>query len=162
ATEPAQYGRSMLASPTRPLSVAPRRDARRRSLHAERSARLETDSRKSYSSRRSTAATSDEYSAHLYASCDRTACRDAPAELRRAVCAMRTAGGVRDRADAARRSLGVEHVCVRRDHDALTCPRRSPAEVEVVAKQRQPFVEPAEQLPGGAPDEHACTAHGEH
>ena len=37
-----------------------------------------------------------------------------------------------------------------------------PAEVHVVAEERQRRVEAAEPLPHVAPDEHACRAHGEH
>ena len=37
-----------------------------------------------------------------------------------------------------------------------------PAEVEVVAEQPEPGVEPAELIPHVAPDEHARRAHGEH
>ena len=81
--------------------------------------------------------------------------------LRRSRRWRRRVAGV-DRAAALRGGLDVVDDGVRRDRDAVAGQVGPPAEVDVVAEQRQLRVEPAEALPHVAADEHAGAADGEH
>ena len=66
------------------------------------------------------------------------------------------------RAASPGRQLPVVQHGVGDDLHAVAGRLDPPAEVEVVAEQPEPGVEPAELIPHVAPDEHARRAHGEH
>src|SRR5581483_9346434 len=75
---------------------------------------------------------------------------------------VRVVGAAVDGAALARGRLGVPEHRVGGDHHAVAGGGDPPAEVDVVAHQRQGLVEPAELLEDVAADEHARAGDGEY